>query len=659
MRKAFISYSSQDAAFAGQLASELQRSGIGVWFDQWEIRAGDSLIVKISEGLNTHDFLVIVLSPASVASAWVQKELNTALMTELDDRKATVIPALYRDCKVPAFLKEKKYADFRSGFAEGLMEVRMAIAPELFAERQKRYIGKIVGIDFGTTNSLVSIMENGAPRILPNLEGSKSTPSVAALTPEGEWIAGLSAVAQSESNPQRTFFSIKSSFGTDFVVSLDRKTYRPPDIAAVIFRKLKQDAEMSLGRTVTQAVLTCPARFSHKQRIDLRFAACSAGFEVLRLVSEPTAALLAYGMHRNASGESNWDDAVAVYDLGGGSFDISIANPSDDVVEVNAVWGDTHLGGDDFDKRLYNYCVETFQRQYGLNLHKDLIASQRLRKEVEAAKIILTAASSARILVRFISMSESGVPLDLDVSVTRNEFESMTCDLVDRSIDNCKKAFADLANPPMYRETELHENASEKGRKRIREVILCGLSTKMPAIRSAVREAFGRVPVCKVDPEEAVALGAAIQGAVLEGLERGTLLLDMLPISVGIELQDRTFLPILYRQTTLPNRKEIDCTAELDATANLIIKVYEGEAAVCSENDFLCAFRIPMANQVAEQIDFSIVGEVEAGGQVNFAIFDSSRNRVTNVQINDEVLRHRPEGNMKSNVIRERPERKE
>lgn len=342
MRKAFISYSSQDAAFAGQLASELQRSGIGVWFDQWEIRAGDSLITKISEGLNTHDFLIAILSPASVESSWVQKELNTALMTELDGRKATVIPALYRDCKIPAFLKEKKYADFRSSFGKGLSEVLTAVAPELFADRQRRYVGDIIGVDFGTSNSLVSVMENGVPRVLANFEGSKSTPSVAALTPEGEWIAGIAALAQSETNPDRTFLSTKTRLGTDFAVSIDEKTYGARDMAAVIFRKLKGDAEANLGRTVKRIVLTCPARFSQRQRIDLRAAADMAGLEVVRLVSEPTAALMAYGLHRTLSWDHGYN--VAVYDMGGGSFDISIAEPGDDIVEVKAMWGDTSLG---------------------------------------------------------------------------------------------------------------------------------------------------------------------------------------------------------------------------------------------------------------------------------------------------------------------------
>lgn len=647
MQTVFISYSSADQSFAKKLAHDLDNSGVGVWFDKWEILVGDSIVSKINQGIQKNDFLAVIISPDSISSSWVEKELNAALMRELSERSVVVLPILYRDCDIPPLLIDKRYADFRLNYRSGLNELLQAILPEMFVERMKRHTGEIVGIDFGTSNSIVSVIEDGRPAIVLNREGNRTTPSVVALTSSGKWIVGLPAVLQAETNPVQTFFSIKGKFGTDFSVVLNGKSYRCYDLAAKIFHKLREDSELYLGKEVRRAVLTCPAHFSQRQRKDIRRSAELGGFEIVRLVAEPTAAILAYGLHKKLQ-ETTWDYVVVVYDLGGGSFDVSIANPYDGIVEVHSVWGDTHLGGDDFDHQLLNYCLDSFEKEYGIIIRNNPIIVRRVLSEVEKAKIILSATSSAKVFVPYVGLKEGYEPLHLDVTITLAIFESLTKDLVNRTIECCEKAMYDFLTPPSLQTDDEKEPSFDVSK--VKQIILCGLSTKIPLVRQRVREFFGRNPICKVDPDEVVALGAAVQADVIECLESDTLLLDCIPFSIGIELSDGSFSPIIERQTVIPYKVIEIFTAIGAPEKGIVINVFEGEEKSCSKNCYLGTLVIRPLPGSSDTIEIEVALDIDTNGFIHITATEKYFGTVEKLTVNQYTFQLEPPAGADSNI---------
>ena len=461
-------------------------------------------------------------------------------------------------------------------------------------------MAKVIGIDLGTTNSVVAVMEGGEPTVIANAEGSRITPSVVGFSKNGERLVGQLAKRQAVSNPDHTFNSIKRYMGTDHKVNVDGKEYSPQEISAMILQKLKADAESYLGETVTQAVITVPAYFSDSQRQATKDAGTIAGLEVLRIINEPTAASLAYGMDK---GEEH---TILVFDLGGGTFDVSILELGDGVFEVKATNGNNRLGGDDFDARVMKWMVEEFKKESGIDLSQDKMAAQRLLEAAEKAKIELSGVLSTNINLPFITADASG-PKHLDLNLTRAKFDELTADLVEATMGPTRQALAD----------------SGLSQQDIDKVILVGGSTRIPAVQEAIKKYLGQEPHRGVNPDECVAIGAAIQAGVLVGDVKDVLLLDVTPLSLGIETMGRVCTKIIERNTTIPTEKSQIFSTAADNQPSVDIHVLQGEREMADGNKTLGRFElsgIPPAPRGVPRIEVTF--KIDADGIVHVSAKD-------------------------------------
>ena len=472
-------------------------------------------------------------------------------------------------------------------------------------------MSKIIGIDLGTTNSCVAVIEGGEPVVIANAEGARTTPSVVGFTKTGERLVGQVAKRQAITNPDRTISSIKRKMGTNEKVTIDGKAYTPQEISAMILAKLKADAEAYLGEPVTEAVITVPAYFNDSQRQATKDAGTIAGLNVKRIINEPTAASLAYGVDKET------DQKIMVYDLGGGTFDVSIIEMGDGVTEVLATNGDTHLGGDDFDQRIIDWMADAFQKENGIDLRQDKMAAQRLKEAAEKAKIELSSAMQSNINLPFITADATG-PKHLDMTLSRAQFDALTADLVERTMTPVRKAMADAGL-----------KASD-----LKKVLLVGGSTRIPAVQEAVKKDMGMEPFKGINPDECVAVGAAIQGGVLQGDVKGLLLLDVTPLSLGIETLGGVCTKIIDRNTTIPTKKSQIFSTAADNQPSVEVNVLQGEREFARDNKSLGTFHldgIAPAPRGVPQIEVTF--DIDANGIVHVSAKDLGTGKEQSITI--------------------------
>jgi len=491
-------------------------------------------------------------------------------------------------------------------------------------------VGKMIGIDLGTTNSCVAVMEGGVPQVIPNQEGARTTPSIVGFTAKGERLVGQIAKRQALTNPKNTVFAVKRLIGRKFDsreaeearrfmpfqltnapngdvhLQIEDKLYSPPEISAFVLQKLKAAAEDYLGEPVEEAIITVPAYFTDPQRQATKDAGLIAGLKVSRILNEPTAAALAYGLNKNAKGQF-----VAVYDLGGGTFDISILEMAEGLFQVRATGGDTFLGGEDFDQRVIDWLISEFQRETNIDLKQDRMALQRLKEAAEKAKCELSSAAQTEIVLPFISADASG-PKHLNTVLTRQKYESITDDLLERTLDPCRRCLSDAALKP----------------EQIDEVLLVGGQTRAPKVAEVVRKVFGKEPNRTVNPDEGIAMGAAIQTGIIAGEVKELVLLDVTPHTLGIETKDGTFTPLIERNSTIPTRKSRVFTTVADNQTKVEVHVLQGESDMAAYNKSLAKFEltnIPPAPKGVPQVEVSF--EIDVNGIMSVSALDQATGR--------------------------------